>query len=81
MKKLNFCLIVFLILAMAVMFSACAQIGTDPDRIPKSKTVTVTYDRVLPVPNPEGADAASLDWVFGSFEGGNADMSKVAENS
>ncbi|TFH50484.1 MAG: hypothetical protein E4H01_02265 [Lysobacterales bacterium] len=81
MKAKNFCLIVFAILSMAVMFEACAGAAGPSEVTPKSISVQVRYERVLPVSNPQASDIVTLDWVFGSFEGGNADMPKVAEDN
>lgn len=42
--------------------------------------VTVDYVRVLPMPNPTGADFPVLDWTYPNYVG-NLGMAKVADNN
>jgi hypothetical protein len=75
-------LMICVILAMAVIFTACAQVGpTDPDRVPKSSNVRVEYLRVLPVPTPQAMDDPTLGWSYDSNQGGASNMTKIAEDS
>jgi len=82
MKAKNFCLIVFAIIAMAVLFMSCGTVGpTDPDRIPKASSVRVDYLRVLPVPTPQAMDDPTLGWSYDPYQGGASNMTKIAEDS
>jgi len=81
MKAKNFCLIVFVILMMAVFFTACATTTgpDDPKDIPKDVNVDVKYIRIEPW-YLESPEVVSLNWAYSDTQGA-ADMPKIAENT
>jgi len=80
MKAKNFCLIVFVILMMAVFFTACAQVTgpDDPQDLPKDINVSVKYVRIEPY-YPQQWETVALNWTYGDMVRA-ADMAKESEN-
>jgi hypothetical protein len=74
-------LMIFAMIAMAVMFTACASI-TDPDDpsdTPQSISVDVKYIRIEPW-YLESPEMVTLNWKYLDTQG-SADMPKIAENT
>ena len=72
---------IFAIVAMAVMSTACATAGgpDDPTDIPQSISVDVKYIRIEPW-YLESPEVVTLNWKYASDQR-SADMPKIAENT
>jgi len=73
-------LIVFAILMISVMFTNCGTVGpTDPDNLPKDKSISVQYIRQPPVDYNVG-DVVTLKWNYPNYTGATS-MAKTAEDN
>jgi hypothetical protein len=73
-------LMIFAMIAMAVMFTACASI-TDPDDpfLPKDKSISVQYIRQPPIDYNVG-DVVHLIWNYSNYSG-RASMTRTSEDN
>ncbi len=65
--------------AATVTSGQTANFSATLTAVPQIVFVTVDYSRVLPVPNPNGADFPVLDWTYPNYVG-NQGLAKVAEH-